>query len=88
VLKAVESSNFEVAQLVLACSSFSSFFQKNISLFQKNLLAKKFHKSKKFVVNPLMESFQPQKVGPSHSQCQPCCQKAKKAWHVQDLKAP
>jgi hypothetical protein len=54
-LEAVGSSNFEVAQdrqLVLAGSSFSSFFQKNISLFQKNLLAKKFPQVQKICGQP------------------------------------
>jgi hypothetical protein len=46
------SSNFEVAQLVPAGSSFSSFFQKNISLFQKNLLAKKFSQVQKICGQP------------------------------------
>ncbi len=90
VLQSTGRGNFEVAQAgqLMFAGSFSSFFSKNISLFQKkHLLAKNFHKSKKIVANPLMESLQPLKVGPSHSQCRAYCQKPKKAWHVQDLKA-
>ena len=86
-VKWTEQCCAETARLLLPADSFS-FFQKIFLFFKKIYWQKNFHKSKKFVVNPLMESLQPQKLGPSHSQCPPCCQKPKKARHVQDLKAP